>query len=104
MIALQQFAHFVMRQRFDPMVVASGHGLIIDQRINDRFLHCLTVASKTGSSRSLGTVWTECVGFPGSAAPGLAVEKAINKSPEPLPETLPVRARPRLARRASRFS
>ena len=47
-------------------------------------------------------VSTECVALAGSAAPGLAVEKAMNKSPEPFPETLPVRARPNEARRASR--
>ena len=38
------------------------------------------------------------------AGAGLAVEKAMNRSPEPLPDTLPVRARPSAARRARRFS
>ena len=38
------------------------------------------------------------------SAPGLAVENARKMSPEPLPDVLPVRARPSVARRARRFS
>src|ERR1700679_3441068 len=42
---------------------------------------------------------------PGSLpAPRLAVEKAMKMSPEEFPELEPVRARPIVARRASRFS
>ena len=37
-------------------------------------------------------------------APGLAVENAMKMSPEPLPDIAPVRARPRLTRRARRFN
>jgi hypothetical protein len=39
-----------------------------------------------------------------SSAFGLAVEKAMKMSPEPLPEMEPVRARPSVARRAMRLS
>ena len=62
-----------------------------------------TVASKSGLMRSLDTVLT--VLGPGSASAwGLAVEKAMKMSPEPLPEMEPVRARPSVARRAMRLS
>src|SRR6267378_433255 len=42
--------------------------------------------------------------WPAAAAPGLAVEKAMKMSPEPLPEMLPLRPRPRETRRARRFN
>ena len=48
--------------------------------------HLATTPMKIGSRRSLGMVSTECVMRSLSAADGLAVENAMNKSPEPLPE------------------
>ena len=62
-----------------------------------------TVASKSGSMRSLGSMVS--AGTPSlSPACGLAVEKARKRSPDPLPATAPVRARPSAARRARRSS
>ncbi len=43
-------------------------------------------------------------GLPPPSAPALAVEKAMKRSPEPLPAKLPMRPRPSAARRAMRFS
>ena len=62
-----------------------------------------TVASNSSPMRSLGSMASGTVPF-ASPTRGFAVEKATNRSPDPLPATLPVRARPRAARRASRFS
>ena len=37
-VFLQELPHSIVRQRFDPVIVAAGHALILDQRIDDRFL------------------------------------------------------------------
>ena len=62
-----------------------------------------TVAAKSPFMDSLGSMERVRGPFFSSAAPGLAVEKATKMSPEPLPAMLPLRARPRAARRASRL-
>src|SRR5579872_1490021 len=62
-----------------------------------------TVASKMGPIASLGSMLIEASSPEGAAAFGLAVEKAIKMSPDPLPETEPRRARPSEARRARRL-
>ena len=45
-----------------------------------------------------------CAASGAFAAPAFAVENAMKMSPDPLLETLPVRARPSVARRAMRLS
>ena len=37
-VFFQQFAHAIVRQSFDAMIVAAGHVVIVDERIDDRFL------------------------------------------------------------------
>ena len=37
-VFLQELPHSIVRQRVDAVAVTSGHVLIVDQRIHDRFL------------------------------------------------------------------
>jgi hypothetical protein len=61
-----------------------------------------TTASKNGSRLSHGTKDSrDSPRAPGRKAPGLAVEKARNRSPEKWDPLVPVRARPAVTRRAS---
>ena len=45
-----------------------------------------TVARNTGSRESLGSILTSLAAGPAAPAPEFAVEKAMNMSPDPLPE------------------
>ena len=59
--------------------------LIIDQRVNDCFFRRLHNRVENGSRRSFGMVSTDRVILSGFDASGFAVEKAMNRSPEPIP-------------------
>ena len=92
-----------VRDCFDAIAVDPDHRARGDQRIDYRFFGACTAAVNSGSIRELRsilTVWTSDL----FALAGLAVENATNRSPEPLPDTLPVRASPIVSRRAIRFS
>src|SRR5262249_52607313 len=81
-----------------PVIVsAATSALMIDSSV------AWTVASNTAPIRALESIETWAVSV-APAALGFAVENAMKISPDPLLETLPVRARPRVARRAIRFS
>jgi len=49
----------VVRERVYAMIIAAGHGMVVDQRIHAS-VACTTPA-KSGSIRSLGIVCTLCV-------------------------------------------
>jgi hypothetical protein len=85
------------------MAVNTGHGLCANHGVGNGFFRGFDSSLEQGLIRSFETVSTEL--GPGSLpAPRLAVEKAMKISPEEFPELEPVRARPIVARRASRFS
>jgi hypothetical protein len=44
--AFHELAQAIMRQRFDPMIIAASHGAVIDQRIYDRFFRGLHHAAQ----------------------------------------------------------
>jgi hypothetical protein len=40
-VFFQQLAHAIVRESFDPVIVAARHVVIIDQSVDDRFFGCL---------------------------------------------------------------
>lgn len=92
-----------VRQGHGLMIIPADHGLGGDHRVDHGLSIAKMVASKRLSMQRFESILSEAV-LDASSAPGLAAEKAMKMSPEPLPETLPVRAIPRAARRAIRFS
>jgi len=68
----------------------AGHGFGSDHCVDDGSSVPGRWRRKTGSIFSLGNIFRSTT-WSAAAAPGLAVEKAIKISPEPLPEMLPSR-------------
>ncbi len=53
-IFFQQLAHAIVRKRIDAMVVAARHGVVVDQRIHDRFFRGLHNADEERVHKIIG--------------------------------------------------
>ena len=91
-----------MRDGVDAVIVDAGHRLAGDERVDDCFFGRLhgRLEYRADARDSIDT----CAASRASAAPAFAVEKAMKMSPDPLLDTLPVRASPSVARLAMRLS
>ena len=85
------------------MAVDAGHRLRRDEGVDDPLFGRLNGRLEDRTDAGVGIIDT-CAASGAFAASALAVENAMKISPDPLLEMLPVRARPSVARRATRLS